>query len=129
MLPYPPSKTALILEPPPRTRAGAKPFRISGNILTPKEESWDGHSPSADKLIKACGKWSRDLHEEIYVFDGGRWCKNHGLWTAVQQASWDDVILDPSMKETLVNDVHGFFDSRAVYEEYSVRYPAKILHV
>lgn len=90
-------------------------------ILTPKEESRDGHSPSADTLIKACGKWSRDLHEEIYVFDGGCWCKNHGLWTAVQHASWDDVILDPAMKETLVNDVHGFFDSRAVYEEYSVR--------
>ncbi|KAI7209833.1 P-loop containing nucleoside triphosphate hydrolase protein [Hortaea werneckii] len=96
-------------------------------ILTPKEESWDGHSPSADKLIKACGKWSRDLHEEIYVFDGGRWCKNHGLWSAVQNASWDDVILDPSMKETLVNDVHGFFDSRAVYEEYSVPWKRGII--
>lgn len=96
-------------------------------ILTPASESVDGHSPSADRLIKACGRWSRELHHEIYVFDAGCWCKNHNLWSAVQNASWDDVILDPAMKETLINDVHGFFDSRALYEEYSVPWKRGII--
>ncbi|KAK5127612.1 hypothetical protein LTR85_006952 [Meristemomyces frigidus] len=98
-------------------------------ILSPKEGVDDSglHSASADSLITACGKWTSELHEEIYVFDSGRWQKNRELWSAVQTSSWDDVILDPAMKETLINDVHGFFDSRAVYEEYAVPWKRGII--
>lgn len=86
-----------------------------------------GHSEPADRLITACGKWSSQLHEEIYVFDSGCWMKNTELWSAVQSASFDDVILDPTMKETLINDVETFFDSRAIYEEYSVPWKRGII--
>ena len=79
-----------------------------------------GHDAVVDHLLLAAGKWTSELHNEIYVFDSGRWVKNAELWTAVQSSSWDDVILHPAMKETLISDVQGFFDSRAVYEEYAV---------
>jgi len=85
------------------------------------------HSVPADRLLTACGKWSTELHKEIYVFDGGRWIKNHQLWAAVQSSSWDDVILDPSMKRNLINDVHGFFNSRQTYEEYAVPWKRGII--
>jgi len=45
----------------------------------------------------------------------------------VQTASWEDVILDPAMKKTLINDVHGFFDSRSLYQEYSVPWKRGII--
>ncbi|TKA75839.1 hypothetical protein B0A55_04382 [Friedmanniomyces simplex] len=96
-------------------------------ILSDREGGNAGHSVSADRLVMACGKWSSELHGEIYVFDGGHWQKNGDLWKAVQSASWDDVILDPAMKETLINDVHSFFDNRAVYEEVSVPWKRGII--
>ncbi|KAK5708583.1 hypothetical protein LTR17_020567 [Elasticomyces elasticus] len=85
------------------------------------------HAASVDELIMACGKWSSELHDEIYVFDRGCWQKNEELWKSVQSASWNDVILDPVMKETLINDVQGFFDSRAVYEEVHVPWKRGII--
>ncbi|KAK5746375.1 hypothetical protein LTR17_000755 [Elasticomyces elasticus] len=85
------------------------------------------HAASVDELIMACGKWSSELHDEIYVFDRGCWQKNEELWKSVQSASWNDVILDPMMKDTLINDVQGFFDSRAVYEEVHVPWKRGII--
>nr|POE94291.1 putative atpase yjob [Quercus suber] len=82
---------------------------------------------AVDDLIKVVGKWSTRLHEEIYVFDNGNWQKNHRLWTSVQNASWDDVILNEAMKETLISDVTTFFDSRAIYEEYGVPWKRGII--
>ncbi|KAK0249846.1 hypothetical protein B0A54_00514 [Friedmanniomyces endolithicus] len=96
-------------------------------ILSDREAGDAVHSVAADRLVIKCGKWSSELHEEIYVFDNGHWQKNEDLWKAVQSASWDDVILDPAMKETLINDVHGFFDNRAVYEEVSVPWKRGII--
>ncbi|KAK3671890.1 hypothetical protein LTR78_008256 [Recurvomyces mirabilis] len=96
-------------------------------LLTDKVEGSSRHSDITDSLIIACGKWTGELHEEIYVFDAGRWIKNEKLWQAVQTSSWDDVILDPLMKDTLIGDVHSFFDSRTVYEEYSVPWKRGII--
>ena len=87
----------------------------------------ESHSTIADGLIRAAGKWEFDLHDEIYVFDAGSWTKNGSLWAAVQSASWDDVILDPAMKDTLIKDVEDFFDSKSVYEEYSVPWKRGII--
>ena len=97
-------------------------------ILSAKEHADEqGHEATADALIAACSKYTGELHEEIYVFDSGHWYKNHGLWEAVQSSNWDDVILDQAMKQTLIDDVHGFFDSREVYQEYSVPWKRGII--
>lgn len=108
------------------------PFKQPQNnfyFLTDKsaEEVDDGHTPNVDRLILAASKWTSELHEEIYVFDAGQWTKNKELWTAVQGASWDDVILDPAMKETLIKDVQSFFDNRKLYSEYSVPWKRGII--
>ncbi|EMC97368.1 hypothetical protein BAUCODRAFT_449535 [Baudoinia panamericana UAMH 10762] len=89
-------------------------------ILSAREGEGSRYSEAADSVLKACGQWSKELHEEIYVFDAGCWKKSSDLWKAVQSSYWDDVILDPAMKQTLVDDVHSFFDSRAIYQEYAV---------
>jgi hypothetical protein len=45
--------------------------------------------------------------------------KSRELWESVQKASWSDVILDESMKQSLIGDVEGF-DERDTYREFSV---------
>lgn len=74
------------------------------------------HHPATDALLLAAGEWTRELHEEVYVFDNAEWKKDKELYKSVQGASWDDVILDPGMKVALIRDIQGFFDNQAVYK-------------
>ncbi|KAI9802353.1 MAG: hypothetical protein M1833_001859 [Piccolia ochrophora] len=87
----------------------------------------EGHSPLADELILAAGKWSGELHNEIYVFDNGHWFKNKDLWESVQKASWNDVILEEKMKKTIANDIEGFFDRKDLYTEFAVPWKRGII--
>lgn len=73
-----------------------------------------------DALLLACGRWTKELHEEIFVFDSGMWQKDEDLYKSVQSASLDDVVLDPATKAKLVDDVQGFFDNQALYESFKV---------
>ncbi|KAK4496980.1 hypothetical protein PRZ48_011429 [Zasmidium cellare] len=94
-------------------------------ILTPAIDEED--CPIADALIEAAGKYTAELHKEIYVFDAGDWDKSKLLWEAVQSASWDDVILDPATKDGIINDVHTFFDNRSLYEDFGVQWKRGII--
>jgi len=75
---------------------------------------------ATDELLLAAGAWSTDLHEEIYVFDDAHWTKDKELWKSVQDASWDEVILNPDMKTNLIKDVQGFFDNQELYKKLAV---------
>ncbi|KAF1943577.1 P-loop containing nucleoside triphosphate hydrolase protein [Clathrospora elynae] len=79
-----------------------------------------GHCAESDALILAAGKWTSQLHEEIFVFDNGNWSKSKELWKSVKSASWSDVILSPAMKQSLIEDVQGFFDNQAIYAGFAV---------
>ncbi|KAF1914222.1 P-loop containing nucleoside triphosphate hydrolase protein [Ampelomyces quisqualis] len=79
-----------------------------------------GHCPETDALILAAGKWTSQLHNEIFVFDDGRWSKSKELWKSVNGASWSDVILNPDMKKNLIDDVQGFFNNQALYKQFAV---------
>ena len=87
----------------------------------------DGRCKATDELIAAATKWNNNVHDEVLVFDQERWTKNKELWDSVRNASWDDVIMDKDMKETLVNDVEGFFDCRDDYKEFSVPWKRGII--
>lgn len=91
-------------------------------ILHPRSESHivDGHCQETDALIRAAGKWTSQLHDEIFVFDHGFWDKSKELWKSVSSASWSDVILAPTMKQSLIDDVQGFFDNQELYAQFAV---------
>lgn len=86
-----------------------------------------GHCTETDALVLAAGKWTSELHDEIWVFDNGYWEKSKELWSAVEGSSWEDVILDPEMKEHLIQDVQGFFDNRDLYAQYAVPWKRGII--
>ena len=98
-------------------------------ILHPRQDGnvVNGHCTDTDELVLACGKWSSQLHEEIWVFDNGYWEKSKELWEAVSGSSWEDVILDPEMKKGLIEDVQGFFDNRELYGQYAVPWKRGII--
>lgn len=91
-------------------------------ILHPRPESRivDGHCEETDALIMAAGEWTSQLHDEIFVFDNGHWSKSKELWKSVSSSSWNDVILPPTMKQSLIDDVQGFFDNQALYKQFAV---------
>ena len=74
-----------------------------------------GPTPAAQRLLVAAGKWTNDLHGEIWVFDRGFWQKDAALYQSIQSSHWSDVILPTSLKDELISNVNRFFDSRAQY--------------
>lgn len=98
-------------------------------ILYPRGESniIDGHCAETDALILAAGKWTSQLHQEIFVFDDGYWEKSRELWNSIDGSSWDDVILDPEMQKDLIEDVQSFFDNQNAYKQYAVPWKRGII--
>lgn len=91
-------------------------------ILSPpgsKKANGEGDD-AADVLIEAATRWGQALHEEVLVFDRGIWMKDKDLYKSVDEASWDDVILDKDKKQAIIDDAEGFFSSEANYKEFQV---------
>jgi AAA+ superfamily predicted ATPase len=98
-------------------------------ILYPRSSAdvQDGHCKQTDELVLKVGKWTSQLHEEIFVFDDGDWDKSKELYKSVHGSSWEDVILDPAMKQNLIEDVQGFFDNQTLYGQFSVPWKRGII--
>lgn len=97
-------------------------------ILSPKSGvEAEGHSPVTDELIVAASKWLSEIHDEIEVFDDEEWTKDKNLWKSVQKSTWDEVILDSKMKESIVSDVEGFFDRKDLYAEFGIPWKRGII--
>lgn len=80
-----------------------------------------------DLIFAACAFWNH-LHDEILVFDRGYWQKSHKLWESVQSSTWDDVILDPHMKASIIGEVNKFFGSQARYKKLKVPWKRGIIY-
>ena len=98
-------------------------------ILSPLDKQTigkDGNSPLADRMIKDVVQWASEPHEEIYVYDGG-WMKSKTLYKSVQKSSWDDVVLSPSVKASIIGDINAFFRNRSLYTEFNVPWKRGII--
>ena len=75
---------------------------------------------STEALILAASIWFEQIHEQVWVYDQGRWSKNSELWRMVRGTSWDDLILDERAKSAIMRDVVGFFDAKETYAEFGM---------
>ncbi|KAK4508659.1 hypothetical protein PRZ48_002398 [Zasmidium cellare] len=97
-------------------------------LLSPRSTlDGEGHSLLADSLLTSCGSWTASLHNEIYVFDSGVWSKDHNLFSAIQSASWEDVILEPAIKQSIIHDASSFFECSNIYQQYGVPWKRGII--
>jgi transitional endoplasmic reticulum ATPase len=90
-------------------------------ILTPNEHK-------VDELIKLAAIWGAQLHNEVWVFDGGYWQKSAELYNSVQKAEWSNVILDEDMKKALIADVTNFFDGQQTYSDLKVPWKRGVIY-
>ena len=89
-------------------------------LKEPAEDETVAAQPKVtDALITAVGKWQKPDEKYIYVYDY-YWRTSRPLWEEVQKANWKDVILNEDMKETLVELMRNFFDSKDVYDDLGV---------
>jgi transitional endoplasmic reticulum ATPase len=94
-------------------RDGLSSFPVRNNYII-------GDEAAVNELIFEVGKHSTSLHNEIWVFNQGYWSKDRELWKSTSHASWDDVILDSKVKQTLIDEVTRFFESRSTYTNLKV---------
>ncbi|KAM0279549.1 hypothetical protein ACHAQH_004504 [Verticillium albo-atrum] len=104
-------------------RDGTDPWGASRNwyILAPQRHN-------CDALIRTVSAWSSEVRNEILVYDGGWWQRSAELWDSVQGASWENVILDESMKKALIDDHLSFFKNRETYEKLRVPWKRGIIY-
>ena len=95
-----------------RGAQGPYPFRNSYLLGASKEIT--------EACMLAACQYQNVLHEEIWVFDSGSWQKSRELWRSVQHASWDDVILEESMKKAIMGEVNKFYSAREKYARLKV---------
>ena len=102
---------------------------VENNYILHKRqhELAQGRCEITDELIAAATLWTKKVHDEVLVFDQMVWTKDKELWASVQSSSWNDVILDKDMKDTLVKDVEGFFDCKDDYKEFTVPWKRGII--
>lgn len=81
-----------------------------------------------DNLLLAAGSFWSKLHDELLVFDNGYWQKSHKLWESVQNSTWDDVILDSGMKNSIMGEVNKFFGSEERYKKLKVPWKRGIIY-
>ena len=87
-------------------------------VLSHKDQAGSEAMDAMEALVLAAGIWSEQIHEQVWVYDQGRWGKDKDLYRMVQRASWEDLILDEGVKRAIRRDVTGFFDARETYEEF-----------
>ena len=87
-------------------------------VLSHKDQAVSEAMDAMEALVLAAGIWSEQIHEQVWVYDQGRWSKDKELYQIVQRGSWEDLILDEGMKRAIRRDVTGFFDARETYAEF-----------
>ncbi|ROV88320.1 hypothetical protein VSDG_09441 [Cytospora chrysosperma] len=81
-----------------------------------------------NSLVLAAGKWSNDLHDEIWVFDQGAWQKSRELFESIRNAEWDNVIMDSERKKAIIDDHMSFYDGRESYKKLGVPWKRGIIY-
>lgn len=97
------------------------PTVVNYYILSPDKRK-------TQQLILEAGRWNADLHEEVWVFDGGYWQKSRELYESVKSATWDSVILSAEMKESIIDDHLSFFSARETYSHLKVPWKRGIIY-
>jgi hypothetical protein len=82
---------------------------------------------AAERFYLAVCEWHMGLREEVLVFEGAYWRKDERLFKALAQATFENLVLDGTLKQEIQDDVQRFFAARELYETYGVPWKRGIL--
>jgi transitional endoplasmic reticulum ATPase len=95
-------------------------------VLYPRAagEELKAKSEHIDDLLLAIGRYSSMPHADIFVFADDWTYRSKSMYHSIKNAHWDDVILDPGMKDALMKDVISFFQpaTKDIYTRYNLPY-------
>ena len=74
----------------------------------------------AEKFYDAVCEWGCEVRGEIVVFQDGYFEKNQELFESIKGATFDNLVLQPALKQQIQNDFGQFFNGRATYERYGI---------
>jgi hypothetical protein len=83
-------------------------------------------SLTPNTLIHEAVKHSNKAGDEILVYDQRDWMRSASLARSVRDSSWDQVILDSSLKDAVTREVNTFFDSGDAYQSLLVPWKVRI---
>jgi AAA+ superfamily predicted ATPase len=83
----------------------------------------------AERFLLAACEWCAEVRGEVLVFESGQWYKSEELFQAIQDTTFDNLILHGSLKEEIRDDLAHFFASREAYERYRVPWKRGILFI
>jgi hypothetical protein len=87
-----------------------------------------GVSLTPDTLVHEAVKHSMTADDEIFVYDQRDWRRSSSLARSVRTSSWEQVILDSSLKSTIMREVNSFFDSGDAYRSLQVPWKVRPPH-
>ena len=74
----------------------------------------------AQEFFDAVCEWGCEVRGEILVYQDGYFEKDEDLFNSIKNSTFDNLILQGSLKETIQNDFTQFFNSREVYDRYGI---------
>lgn len=74
----------------------------------------------AQEFFDAVCEWNCEVRGEILVYHNGYFEKDEDLFDSIKTSTFDNLILQGSLKEQIENDFAQFFNSRDVYERYGI---------
>jgi DNA polymerase III delta prime subunit len=83
----------------------------------------------AENFMVAVCEWNMEVRGEVLVFDNGCWSKDEELYTEIKNATFDNLILQGSLKEQIRDDLSQFFQAQPTYERYKIPWKRGILFV
>ena len=84
---------------------------------------------SVDEFVASVCAYCNEPRRAVLCFRGGCWGQSHEIWSDIQSASFDDLVLAGGLKEAIRGDLSRFMSARAEYERYGVPYKRGILFV
>lgn len=74
----------------------------------------------AERFLDVVCKWSCEVRGEILVFHDGAFEKDKQLFESIKSATFDNLVLPPSLKQQVQTDFSQFLASREVYEQFRI---------
>ncbi len=87
------------------------------------------NSDIADEFILEVNRKTHAPGEAILVFSDGHWRRSEALYQAIQDASFEDLVLADDLKEIIRNDFRQFLQSAERYEKLGIAWRRGALFV
>jgi hypothetical protein len=81
------------------------------------------------QFVEEVCHWCGIIHGEILVYEDGCWEKNARLFQSIKYATFDNLILQGTLKEDILSDLHHFFTSHSIYQHYHIPWKRGILFI